>query len=79
MSSKVDLLKKQIAELQAQLEVEMAKNTNISDGTLPTRTLKKKPQWNKQLPKERSLKSLYRLERIQKVGYGTNYHFLTNF
>ena len=29
------LLKKQIAELQAQLEVEMTKNTNFSDGTLP--------------------------------------------
>ena len=36
MSSKVDLLKKQIADLQAQLEVEMAKSFNVSDGTLPT-------------------------------------------
>ena len=37
MSSKVDLLKKkQIAELQAQLEVEMARNANVSDGTAYT-------------------------------------------
>ena len=35
MSSKVDLLKKKIAELQAQLEVEMAKNLKVSDCTLP--------------------------------------------
>ena len=35
MSSKVDLLKKRIAELQAQLGVEMAKNANVSDCTLP--------------------------------------------
>ena len=39
MSSKVDLLKKQIAQLQAQLEVEMV---TISDGTLPIRIGKKK-------------------------------------
>ena len=32
MSSKVNLLKKQIAEVQALLEVEMAKNANVSDG-----------------------------------------------
>ena len=32
MSSKVCLLKKQIAQLQALLEVEMAKNANVSDG-----------------------------------------------
>ena len=43
MSSKVNLLKKQIAELQAQLEIEMAKNANVSDGTLPIRIGKKKP------------------------------------
>ena len=41
MSSKLDLLKKQIAELLAQLEVEMAKNANGSDGILPNDTGKK--------------------------------------
>ena len=35
MSSKVNLLKKRIAVLQAQLEVEMAKNSKVSEGTLP--------------------------------------------
>ena len=35
MSSKVNLLKKQIAELQAQLKVEMAINLEVSNGTLP--------------------------------------------
>ena len=43
ISSKVDLLKKQIADLNAQLEVEIAKNTNVSHGTLPIRIGKKKP------------------------------------
>ena len=44
MSSKVDLLKKQIVEFQAQLEVEMAKNAKVSDdGTLPICIGKKKP------------------------------------
>ena len=43
MSSKVDLLKKQIVELQVQLEVEMAKNADLSDGTLPIDIRKKKP------------------------------------
>ena len=44
MSSKPDLLKKtQITELQGQLKVEMAKNANVSDGTLPTHIGKKKP------------------------------------
>ena len=42
MSSRVDLLRKKIAKLQAQLEVEMSKNTNVSDGTLPVRIGKKK-------------------------------------
>ena len=42
MSSKVNLLKKKIAELQAQLEVEMAKNDNVSNGTLPILIGKKK-------------------------------------
>ena len=42
MSSKVNLLKKQIAELQAQLEVEMAKNSKVSDGTLPVPYRKEK-------------------------------------
>ena len=41
MTSKAKLLKEKIAELQAQLKVEMAKNTN--DGTLPIRMGKKKP------------------------------------
>ena len=35
VSIKINLLKKQIAELQARLEVEMSKNANVSDGTLP--------------------------------------------
>ena len=43
MSNKVDLLKKQIAELQAQIEVEMAKNANASDGTLSINIGKKNP------------------------------------
>ena len=43
MSSKVNLLKKQIAELQAQLEIKMAKNANVSDGTLPIPIGKEKP------------------------------------
>ena len=42
MSSKVNLLKKQITELQAQLKVKMAKNANFSYGTLPIRIGKKK-------------------------------------
>ena len=42
MSSKVNLLKKKIAKIQAQLEVEMAKNS-VSDGTLPISIGKKKP------------------------------------
>ena len=43
MSSKVNLLKqKQITELQAQLEIEMAKNAKVSDGTLPISIGKKK-------------------------------------
>ena len=41
MSSKVNLLQKQIAELQAQLEVKMAKNANVSDSTLPIHMGKK--------------------------------------
>ena len=56
MSSKANLLKKQIAELQAQLKVEMAKNANVSYGTLHIRIGKKKPWWNGQLP--RLLKNL---------------------
>ena len=36
MSSKVNLLKKKIAKIQAQLKVDMAKNSKVSDGTLPT-------------------------------------------
>ena len=51
MLSKVDFLKKKTAELQAQLEVEMAKNTNVSDGTLPVRIGKKKPYCNEQPPR----------------------------
>ena len=43
MLSKVDLLKKQIAELPPQLEVEMAKNADVSDCTLPIDIGKKKP------------------------------------
>ena len=43
MSSKVDLLKKHITKLQAQLEVETAKNANVSSGTLPLDIGKKKP------------------------------------
>ena len=35
MSSELKLLKKQISELEDQLEVEMAKNANVSDGALP--------------------------------------------
>ena len=42
MSSKVNLLKKKIAKLQAQLEVEMAKNSKVSDGTLSIPIGKKK-------------------------------------
>ena len=42
MSSKVDLLKKKITKLQAQIVVKMAKNANISNGTLPICLLKKK-------------------------------------
>ena len=41
MSSKLNLLRKQIAEFQDQLEVEMAKNANVSDGVLPIRIGKK--------------------------------------
>ena len=43
MSSKLNLLKKKkIAKIQAQLEVEMAKNL-VSNGTLPIPIGKKKP------------------------------------
>ena len=39
----INLLKKKIAKIQAQLEVEMAKNSKVSDGTLLIPTGKKKP------------------------------------
>ena len=42
MSNKVDPVKKQIAELQAPLEVEMATNVNGSNGTLRIDIEKKK-------------------------------------
>ena len=35
MSSKVNLLREKIAKIQVQLKVEMAKNSKVSDGTLP--------------------------------------------
>ena len=53
MSSKVDLLKTQIAELQAKLEVEMAKNANVSNGTLPIPIGKKKKQTGTNSPQGR--------------------------
>ena len=56
MSSKVDLLKKQIAELQAQLEVEMAKNANVSDDTLPIYMGKKKTIVEQTTPKRKVIK-----------------------
>ena len=42
MSSKVNLLKKKIDKIQVQLEVEMAKNSKVSDGALPIRIGNKK-------------------------------------
>ena len=51
MSSKVNLLKKQVAELQAQLEVEMAKKANVSYGTLPIHMGKKKIIVERSAPK----------------------------
>ena len=61
MSSKVDLLKKkpkknQIAELQAQLEVEMAKNDNVSDGALLIDIGKKKTIVERTTPKRKVIK-----------------------
>ena len=51
MSNKVNLLKKQIAELQGQLEVEMAKNSKVSDGTLPIPIGKEKTIVERTAPK----------------------------
>ena len=42
MSSKVNLLKKKIAKIQGQLEVEMTKNSKAFDGTLHILIGKKK-------------------------------------
>ena len=69
MSSKVDLLKKQIAELQAHLEVQKAKNANVSDGTLPIDIGKEKPYWNEQPPKERSLWNPHQLVLLQSKRF----------
>ena len=41
-----------MAELQAQLEVEMAKHTNVTDGTLPLDKRNKKSYLDEQLRKK---------------------------
>ena len=60
MSSKGVLLKKQIADVQAQLEVEMAKNANVSDGTPPIDIGKKETIVERRTPPKRSLRNVNR-------------------
>ena len=54
MSSK--LTEKQITELQAQLEVEMAKTDNVSDGTLPIDIWERKAIVERTTPKTKVIK-----------------------
>ena len=62
MSSKINLLKKKIANIQAQLKVEMAKNSKVSDGTLPIPKGKKKT-----IVKRTALKVMKRPKDIGKI------------
>ena len=65
MSSKVSSLKKKITKIQAQLEVEMAKNSKVSDGSLPIPAGKKKIIVKRTAPKV--IKRPKVIEKIKKI------------